>query len=200
MPTPSRKKRLDSIAKIRQPLVIEQSLIKDRHQQLLDGELLPSDMTFDELRLGRGLPEDGTIPRGRVKLVPIALQNSITREYHKRLLSEFNKYGLDAIETITDVMYRGEGASAFQGQKDGTKRLDAAKYIIERIIGPIPSKSEVTTNVTVWENLTEGGELFVDIEVDEIVEEENAPEERRSAPRKRGPRTRPARPPLSEFD
>lgn len=118
--------------------------------------------------------------------IPGPLLQRIHRELNTRLLAEFHKYGIDAIETITDIMYRGEGASAYQGQKDGVKRLDAAKYILERIVGPMPTKSEISSTVTVWEGMQEDGTLFVDIESEEILSEPEAAPPART----RGPRTR----------
>jgi hypothetical protein len=167
-------------------------VLPSRLQQLLDGYLDVKDLDMDELRLGKIRNNDGSLPKGPAARLPPGLTSRIAREYRTQLQAEFDKYGKDAIDTITDVMYRGEGASAFQGQKDGVKRLEAAKYVIERIIGPIPSKSEVTTNVTVWEGMQETGGLFVDVDVTDIEEKKNVPP-REPAPRTRGPRTRPRR-------
>lgn len=166
--------------------------LPSRLQQLLDGYLDIRDLDMDELRLGRIKEHNGKFPVGGVVKLPPGLSTRIAREYRIRLQAEFDKYGKDAIDTITDVMYRGEGASAFQGQKDGVKRLEAAKYVIERIVGPIPSKSEVTTTVTVWEGMQETGGLFVDVDVTDIEEKKDVPS-REPAPRTRGPRTRPRR-------
>jgi hypothetical protein len=190
MPTPSRKKRESDIEKRRRPLPSFAPAIRSRHEQLIDGSLPVSELSMDELRLGRGALEDGTFTPGRPKAVPQAIQAAIGREFRNRLLSEFNRYGPDAIETISEVMYAGEGAQTSHGTKEGTKRLDAAKYIIERIVGPIPTRSEVTTEVTIWQGLQESGELFVDIETEEI---HDAPETRQPERRKIGPRTRPMR-------
>jgi hypothetical protein len=165
---------------------------RSRYQDFLDGVVEIDDLDIEELQRVRIKDYDGKFNGARQR-IPLPLQNRMNRALQKYLASEFQKYGIDAIETISDVMYRGEGASAFQGQKDGTKRLDAAKYIIERIIGPIPSKTEVTTNVTVWEGLQETGGLFVDVEVTDM-EEVNRVQKAEPAVRKRGPRTRPARP------
>lgn len=155
---------------------------RDRHQQLLDGVIQVEDLTIEELQAGKVIV-DGVACR---RAMPLPLQNRIHRALTKYLLDEFNKYGIDAIETITDIMYRGEGASAFQGQKDGVKRLDAAKYVLERIVGPMPTKSEISSTVTVWEGMQEEGTLFVDIEVEDIVDEPEATPPART----RGPRTR----------
>jgi hypothetical protein len=173
---------------------------RTRHQLLIDGSLQIEELDIDELQRCRIKNHEGKWPIGQPPVMPIPLQNRINRELQKRLLQEFQRYGIDAIETITDVMYRGEGASAFQGQKDGTKRLDAAKYIIERIVGPIPTKSEISQTVTVWEGMQESGGLFVDVEVTDLQEVESVQEAESDArtpaapTRKRGPRTRPSRP------
>lgn len=161
---------------------------RDRHQQLIDGVIQVDDLTIEELQKGK-VKVDGKFCQRKI---PLGVSNRIARELNKRLLAEFNKYGIDAIDTITDIMYRGEGASAFQGQKDGVKRLEAAKYVIERIVGPIPTKSEVTQTVTVWEQMNETGGLFVDVEVENIQEVESV-QKAEPAARKRGPRTRPRR-------
>lgn len=165
---------------------------RTRLDMLLMGDLSPADLDKDELRQGRPRGIDGTF-RGRPPKVPDAIQAAIKREFHKRLFDEINKHSFDAVETIVDVMHRGEGASAFQGQKDGTKRLDAAKYLLERVIGKIPDKTENTTEITVWQGLNETGGLFVDVDVEEIrddaqrVLDVGTPGE---VVRKAGPRTR----------
>jgi hypothetical protein len=180
------KRARNALAKSRQPLVVTPTPIKHRHDLLCDGELSPAEMTMDELRLGRGLNEDGGAPLGGRRKVPQRIQTAITRELQKRLLSEFNKHGLDAINTIVDIMYGGEGAQTSHGQKDGVKKLEAAKYIIERIVGKIPDKMEVTQTVTVWDEMQHDVELFIDVEAIDVPETE-------PTPRARGPRTRPTR-------
>jgi hypothetical protein len=165
-----------------------------RHLQFIDGIIQVQDLDIEELQRARIKNWDGGWNRGPAPKMPGGLLQRIQRELNTRLLAEFNKYGIDAIETITDVMYRGEGASAFQGQKDGTKRLDAAKYVLERIVGPMPTKSEISTSVTLWEGIQEEGSLFVDIEAEEIYDE---PETTPPA-RTRGPRTRRSRPKVED--
>lgn len=177
-----------SLSRARRPLKVTPSPPKHRHDMLVDGELSPRDLTMDELRLGRGLSDVGRPMSGRHRAVPLSIQNAVNRELQKRLLAEFNKHGQDAIDTIIDIMYQGEGAQISHGQKDGTKRLEAAKYIIERIVGKIPDKMEVTQNVTVWEGMQDDASLFVDVDVVEEINDVQAPEPR---PRARGPRTRP---------
>lgn len=166
-----------------------------RHQAFLQGIVTVEELDDDELSKGKIKGYDGTFARGNPRIPP-GLQNRIDRELRKRLLVSINKYGVDAIETIADVMYRGEGASAYQGQKDGVKRLEAAKYLLERIVGPIPSKSEISINATVWEGLVEEGGLFVDVDpadIEETIEEPEDVETPEPPARKRGPRTRPRR-------
>lgn len=168
-----------------------------RHEQLLHGYLEVSDLDKDELRLCR-IKEGGKMPRGRPRILPDSIKTKIQRELHKRLFDEINKHAFDAVDTIVDVMHQGEGASAFQGQKDGTKRFEAAKYLLERVVGKVPDKTENTSTVTVWQENLESGGLFVDVDAEEIhndtpreLEAGTRAEKPQSTVRKAGPRTRP---------
>ena len=166
---------------------------------LINGEITVADLSMDELRLGKIAKEDGSMPNGPAKALPGNIVAQMRRELNERLLNEFNKHGQDAIDTIIEVMYAGEGASSGPMQKDGTGRLKAAQYVIERIVGKIPDKLETTQNVTIWQGVAEGGDLFIDVEADDIQEAEVVQETEsrtRQGPRtspKRGPRTRPNR-------
>jgi hypothetical protein len=174
-----------------------------RYDDLVAGRIQVSDMDRDELRRAKLRNNDGTFSRGPARILPESVRNQITRELHRRLYDEINLHAFDAVDTIVDVMNQGEGASAFQGQKDGTKRLDAAKYLLERVIGKIPDKSEITQTVTVWEGLNETGGLFVDIDAEEIPNDPPRELETGTQPevvRKRGPRTRPNRSIVEHMD
>lgn len=166
---------------------------------LISGEISIHELTMDELRLGKLMNDEGKFVGGTPKPLPPVIVAQMRRELNTRLLDEFNKHGQDAIQTIIDVMYAGEGASSGPMQKDGTGRLKAAQYVIERIVGKIPDKLETTQNVTIWQGVAEGGDLFIDVEADDIQEAEVVQETKSQAgqgPRtgpKRGPRTRPQR-------
>jgi hypothetical protein len=158
---------------------------------LIDGDLAIEDLTYEELLRGKLMNKNGTFTGGVSQFIPRRFYTIMQRELVKRMTAQFHEQGQRAIEVMIEIMEEGEGASETieDGRggrittKAGTKRLEAAKYIIERIIGKIPDKTEINANVTVWEGLAEGGDLIIDVEVEDVPE--NPPPKRKARPRTR---------------
>jgi len=165
----------------------------DRYAQFLDGTLTAEDFTDDEVIRGRLANAEGKFYGRPPKMVPSALTKALAGELQRRMNDRLRTHAFDAIDTIIEVMDLGEGASERHGQKDGTGRFVAAKYVLERIIGKIPDKVEINQNTTIWQGMQDGDGLLVDVESDQIeaYEEAEITDETPPPPTRRGPRTRP---------
>lgn len=151
-----------------------------RYRAFIAGDLPVEDLTTLELVEQRFMDKNGILSGRPPEKIPHKYTAMLVRELTARMNQQFRTYAVDAIDTIADVMNNGEDVRH-------QKRLDAAKYVVERVIGPIPQKMEITENVTIWQGLQEGDGLLVDIEADEIevevVQEAPAPAPRRLSPR-----------------
>lgn len=151
-----------------------------RYKRFIAGELPVEELTMQELTKGQLMDRDGGWKGRPPEKIPHKYNAIILRELTSRMNQQFRTHAVDAIDTIADVMNNGEDVRH-------QKRLDAAKYVVERIIGKIPDRLEVTENITVWQGLQEGDGLLVDLEDDEmeaeIVSETPAPAPRRKSAR-----------------
>lgn len=154
------------------------------------------ELTYEELRRGKLADVNGTFKGRPPAMIPAKFHTMMQRELLKRMQGQIQEQVERAIGVVIEVMEEGEGASETiesRGErittKAGTGRLKAAQYIIERVMGKVPDKTEITANVTVWEGLQEGGELLIDIDEEEAEIVESTP-----PVRKKRMRTRPIPP------
>lgn len=144
-----------------------------RYQQLMDGTLSVEDLTDEEILRGQLLDKEGKF-RGRPpEYLPRDLYTSLTRELRLRMMRKFEEHGMEAVATIVEIMQDGEGAEETEFDergrpigktKGGVKRLEAAKYIVERILGPIAKEIAPEGEKTPWERAQSDGTIIVDIE------------------------------------
>lgn len=162
-----------------------------RYQEFLEGTLNPRDLTWEELTRGQLADRNGHFSGRPPAVVPRTFHTACVREIQRRLNQRFAAAADEAVDTLVDVMRNGEGEQFSQFERGGTQRLAAAKYIIERVIGKVPDKLEVTENVTVWQGMQEGGELLVDIDAPDDVAVVEVEAIEPPLPRRRARRTPP---------
>lgn len=90
--------------------------------------------------------------------VPRTLRKAIASEISRRAILKFQTHLPEAQQVFIDVM--GDSTQA------AGDRLRAATYFIERIMGKVPDKVEVSAEIKPWEGLV--GEIVHDIEADTL--------------------------------
>lgn len=160
-------------------------------QDIIENPDLIQELSLEELLQGRLRDKNGSF-RGRpTALVPREFYVAAARELRRRMEDGLMALGMQAIETIEEIMAEGEGASETIQEggttttiKGGTQRLKAATYIVDRLLGKTPDRIELSADVSTWQHNVESGGLLVDVEVEDI-----PPAALEPAPARRGRRT-----------
>lgn len=138
-----------------------------RYLELLDGTLPVSELDDEEIFRGQLRDKNGKFQGGQPQMVPRELHTALARELKARMQKKFEAAAEEAVMTVIEIMQNGEGEQFSQFQKGGVKRLQAAQYIIERVMGPLPKVDSVAPAETPWQAQVQSGELIMDIEPDE---------------------------------
>lgn len=101
----------------------------ERVQALLDGSLSVEDLDDEELARGYPRAEDGSF-RGRPSVIPTSLHQRVQRELFARAGERLRTNLIDAAETMASI--------AVNAELDPKVRMDAAKWVIERLMGKTP--------------------------------------------------------------
>lgn len=143
----------------------------DKYQALIDGRLSVDDLDDDEIIRGQLRDKNGRFSGRPPLVIPRALHQKAVEELKRRADNALLEHLGDAQMAIVDVM-NNKRAPAMA-------RVEAAKYMWERIQGKIPDKVQVDSTVRVFEELVDAGAIVVDIDVEdaEIVEETDGPQE-----------------------
>jgi len=166
--------------------------VTDRYQALLDGTIKIEDLETDELIQGKLFNKNGDF-RGRPPLmIPRTMHNAIVRELvHRTESGLFADY---------DHMYEVLVGVATNERVNAQARVQAAIYVIERISGKIPDKTEMSLEVRKFEQMVEEGKLMIDLgelpaltsQAHEVVVDAEVVEEKPTPPprvkRRRSPR------------
>lgn len=139
----------------------------DRYQALLNGTLSVEDLDDDEIIKGRLRDKHGGF-RGRPPyLIPRVIHQRAVKELMHRADMSILSNLEDAQKAVAEIMNNPRAPAI--------ARLEAAKYMWERIQGKIPDKVELDTTVRKFETLIEGGHVVVDVDIEdaEIVEEDS---------------------------
>lgn len=100
-----------------------------RVQALLDGSLSVEDLDDEELARGYPRADDGSF-RGRPAVVPTSVHQRVQRELFRRAGEKLKENLITAAETMASV--------AGDKELDPKVRMDAAKWLIERLMGKTP--------------------------------------------------------------
>ena len=143
-----------------------------RTAQLLSGDLTIEELDDEEILRGQLRSADGSFSGNRRDMVPRKLADAFRRELIRRMEDRIAAHGIEAIETVVDVMRHGEGAQLSIHEREGSNRLKAAGMILDRIMGKPEQKTVVSGEVTIWQQAIEDGSLLVDVENPAVVEAE----------------------------
>jgi hypothetical protein len=149
---------------------------------LLSGDLKVEDLDDEEIVAGRLKDASGRLSPKGANVIPRKLHEALTRELVSRMNGRFREHVDEAIDVLIDVMKYGETRDMV--------RYQAATYMIERVMGKIAQQTNITGEVTVWQQAIEGGEFLVDLEDPPVVTAEVLDETASTAPARARPPVR----------
>lgn len=132
--------------------------VPERYRKFLNGELTAEDLDWEELLKGQLRNDDGTFVGYKPRLLPREWHDALAREVLLRAESKFRENYDVAMEAIVAMVQ--------SPRTPAREKLAAAQYIVERTIGKIADKQEVSVQVSKFEKLVENGELIIDLEDD----------------------------------
>lgn len=139
-----------------------------RMRDLAEGRLKVEDLDWEELTRGQLRDVNGKFTGRKPALLPREWHDAITAEIVRGAQAQFRK-NFDATMEVLVKM-------ALNPQTPAREKLAASQYVIERVIGKIPDKQEVKTEITVFDEAVANGQFLVDLgeEVEEDTEEVKA--------------------------
>lgn len=129
--------------------------LSDRYELLVTGEIKIEDLDTEELMRGQLMDKNGHFTGRPPKAIPRNFHQAAVRE----LIHRSEKNLLGKLMNMYDVLEE----VAMNKHTNGQARVQAAVYIIERISGKIPDRSQVSLEVTKFQELVDAGELIMDI-------------------------------------
>ena len=109
------------------------------------------------------IPEETAMPP--TLAIPREFHDAVANELRRRMRQRLEALGLEAIDTVAQVMREGEGEQYDQYSRAGTGRLKAAQEVLNRVIGKVPDKVEARVELSPWEQMQGGADLVIDVEV-----------------------------------
>jgi len=105
-----------------------------RVQALLDGTLDISELDDEELARGYPRSKNGTFQGNRPKVIPTMMYNRMRKELFDRADTKLRSGLMDAATLMTNVINNDK--------VDPKVRMDAAKWVFERMMGKTPDRIE----------------------------------------------------------
>lgn len=121
---------------------------RSRMDQYLAGELKVKDMTDKELAKGRWAGADGKFKGQPPKMMPKKFFDELRAE----TIIRWNAALVEDLEPMKQVLRD----IALNRKASADARHKSAIYLIERVVGKVPEKSEVKLEVAKWEEDIEG--------------------------------------------
>ncbi len=121
-----------------------------RQELFNHGYITVADLDDEELRAGKCRDKNGRIPRTKNKTEPIPrdIYDAMVVEHEAR----FNHRLREKLDHMIDVMV----SVAEDPTNEPRDRLEAAKYIFERVAGKTPDRVAVTVTKAPWEEMMTG--------------------------------------------
>ena len=121
-----------------------------RQQAFAAGYIPVQDLDDEELRVGRCRAENGKIPRvgSRTEVLPKQLYDSMIQEHFKRSNEKLRSQLDVALATMVDIMQ--------DDTCEPKDRMEAAKYLYERVAGKTPERVQVAVSREPWEEVIGG--------------------------------------------
>ena len=137
-------------AKIEQAELARKAANMTRQEMFDHGFLTVADLDDEELRYGRCRDRAGRIPRvtNKTQLIPRDLFDEMVLEHERRTDQKLRQQ----LDVMLDVMID----VATDDTVEPRDRLEAAKYLFERVAGKTPERVNVTVQKAPWEELMGG--------------------------------------------
>lgn len=121
-----------------------------RQQAFIAGYISVQDLDDEELRVGRCRAANGKIPRlgAKTEMLPRALYEEMCSEHLQRSNSKLRSQLDIALATMVDIMQ--------DDTAEPKDRMDAAKYLYERVAGKTPDRVQVQVSKAPWEDVMGG--------------------------------------------
>ena len=121
-----------------------------RQQAFNAGYIPVSELDDEELRVGRCRAANGKIPRvgSRTEVLPKQLYDSMIQEHFKRSNEKLRGQLDVALATMVDIMQ--------DDTCEPKDRMEAAKYLYERVAGKTPERVQVAVSREPWEEVLGG--------------------------------------------
>jgi hypothetical protein len=129
-------------------MVKEEALRKLTRQECFDrGYITVKDLDDEELRYGKCRDRNGIIPKNgkKTELIPSDRYDEMVAEHELRFNQKMRQNLDDMLEIMTDI--------AKDDTVEPRDRLEAAKYLFERVAGKTPERVNVTVTAKPWEEL-----------------------------------------------
>lgn len=133
-------------------------------ERYLAGELKVSDMDDEELKKGWFRNEKGTFKGGRPANVPVKFYRELRDETIKR----WNEKLVEELEPMKAVLKE----IALNPRAPADARHKSAIYLMERVVGKVPDKSDIKVELAPWEAQISGILVDADEEEDEATDED----------------------------
>lgn len=121
-----------------------------RQQAFVAGYISVKDLDDEELRVGRCRAANGKIPRmgAKTEMLPRALYEEMCSEHLQRSNAKLRSQLDIALATMVDIMQ--------DDTAEPKDRMDAAKYLYERVAGKTPDRVQVQVSKAPWEDVMGG--------------------------------------------
>lgn len=130
--------------------------LSPRYRDLAEGRISIEDLDTEELTRGQLRNVDGTFSGPRPYVIPRAMHDVLQKELQKRMQLMFNGKLMVGFDAIVDIAENPSPSMA-------RERLAAAQYIVERGIGKIAEKQEISGEVTIFEQQISTGGFLMDL-------------------------------------
>jgi len=134
--------------------------VPDRYQQLIDGVITIDDLDEEEIIRGQLRDQNGHFSGHPPRAIPWTLHDALRATMEKRMQRKL----MSSLPEVLDSLVR-----TARYDRSGAARVAAAQLILDRTLGKVPDKAEITTTVTAkWEDAAKGGRIFVDLDADVV--------------------------------
>lgn len=147
----SRRNRKPRLTKAEKEL----RLMTPRMRDLAEGRLKIEDLDWEELTRGQLRDKNGRFSGAAPAMLPRDWHDALAKEILRGAEAEFRKNFDMTMEVLMQMIRDPRTASR--------ERLAALQYVQERVIGKIAEKSEVKSEVTIFDSAITNGEFLVDL-------------------------------------
>lgn len=133
-----------------------------RMRDLAEGRLRVEDLDWEELTRGQLRDASGGFRGSKPAMLPREWHDAITAEIVKGAQAQF-RVNFDSTMNVLVAM-------ALNPLTPAREKLAASQYIIERVIGKIPEKQEIKSEISIFDSAVANGDFLVDLGEPDAIE------------------------------